>query len=151
MAKKTTGAESCAVCGCPVHRSGEYAKPTVQGRSHATAHHHVAERFFGRSATRRGATRERIFETCPWDSEGKASVFCFECHEELLHNPVLLPDDVARFAALVRAAGLAETEKPGDRTKLAGRIKLLHDVIDGGLRALESRSAATPRRVSDAG
>jgi hypothetical protein len=42
-------AETCAICGCEIHRNGDYAKPTVKGRSHATRYHFVAERFYGRS------------------------------------------------------------------------------------------------------
>src|SRR5438874_2904736 len=26
--------ETCAICGCQLHRTGEYAQPTVLGRSH---------------------------------------------------------------------------------------------------------------------
>jgi hypothetical protein len=66
-----------------LHRSGEYAKPTVKGRSHATEHHYVAERFFGRSKNRRGEKREPIFKKCPWRVEGKAVIFCYECQERL--------------------------------------------------------------------
>jgi hypothetical protein len=33
--------EHCAICGCLLNRSGEYATPTKQGRSHATEHHFV--------------------------------------------------------------------------------------------------------------
>jgi hypothetical protein len=107
---------TCSICGCSVHRSGDYAKPSVKGRSHRTAHHHVAERFFGRSKTRRGPARDAVFAVCPWGYEGRSSVFCYECHEELLHNPVLLPADVERFAALVRQASLDEDERPRDVT-----------------------------------
>src|SRR5258708_4512908 len=121
--------ESCALCGCRLHRRGEYGKPTTEGRSHATAHHHVAERFFGRSASRRGEKRERIFDTCPWGMEGGVSVLCFECHEELLHIPIFLPDGVPRFARLVRRRSLNETQKPLDRKLLGARIQLLHEVI----------------------
>jgi hypothetical protein len=28
--------------------------------------------------------------------EGESDVFCYECHEVLLLNPLLLPEDVAR-------------------------------------------------------
>ena len=35
-----------------LHRDGDYAKPNIKGRSHATKHHYVAERFFGRSSNR---------------------------------------------------------------------------------------------------
>ena len=60
---------NCVICGCRIHREGEYAKPTIKGRSHATRHHYVAERFFGRSATRKGEPREPIFKNCPWGLE----------------------------------------------------------------------------------
>ena len=132
--------EHCAICGCPVHRSGDYAKPTILGRSHATEHHFVAERFFGRSKNRPGEQRERIFQICPWGLEQKAAIYCYECHEELLHNPVLTPVDVDRFAALVRARGLAEREKAGDRALIAGRIQLFQEVISAGLATLTTPS-----------
>src|SRR5271156_2269373 len=103
--------EACAICGCPLNRSGNYARPTVEGRSHATKHHFVAERFFGRSSNRKGKKIEGIFESCPWGHEGKSETFCYECHEELLHNPVLLPQDIVRFAKLVRVRDLCEELK----------------------------------------
>jgi hypothetical protein len=120
--------ERCAICDCILHRTaGTYARPTVEGRSHATKHHFVAERFFGRSSNRRGTVTEGVFTSCPWGHEGETAVFCYECHEELLHNPVLLPQDIAVFAALVREAGLAELHKSSDRSKLGGRVRLLHE------------------------
>ena len=133
------------MCGCALHRTaGSYALPSVQGRSHATKHHCVAERFFGRSKTRRGQ-RERIFETCPWGVEGVTLVFCYECHEELLHNPVFLPKDIERLARLCRKRGYGEEVKTDGRDRLAGRIIVLHEVIDAGLSALEaSRGAPSP-------
>src|SRR4051812_41072416 len=94
-------AEKCAICGCFVHRNGEYAQPTIKGRSHATEHHYVAERFFGRSNNRRGTQRSPLFSTCPWGLEAQCDVFCYECHEEVLHNPVLTPEDIRMFAELV--------------------------------------------------
>lgn len=129
--------ERCAICNCRLHRTrGTYARPTVEGRSHATRHHFVAERFFGRSANRRGTQHEGIFEVCPWDHEKKGDVFCYECHELLLHNPVMLPAEVKLFAELVRERGLDETNKTADRSKIAGRVELFQEVIARGLRAL---------------
>jgi hypothetical protein len=116
-----------------LHRDGGYARPTVLGRSHATSHHYVAERFFGRSANRRGTRREAIFGSCPWGHEGEVVVFCYECHEELIHNPVILPEDIRRFAQLVRSRGLSEQSKPEDRSLIAGRIRLLQEVIAKGI------------------
>jgi hypothetical protein len=129
--------ERCAICNCVLHRKqGTYARPTVEGRSHATKHHFVAERFFGRSVNRKGTIAEGVFDICPWGYEKKTAIFCYECHEELLHNPVLLPKDVDIFAEIVKKRGLSEETKPGDRTKIAGRIKLLHEIIANGLLVL---------------
>src|ERR1035438_1685287 len=92
--------ERCSFCNCILHRTaGKYALPTVEGRPHATKHHLVAERFLGRSSNRRGTKTEGIFERCPWNQEGAT-------HEELLHNPVFLAEDVQVFAELVKARGL---------------------------------------------
>jgi hypothetical protein len=47
--------ERCAICGCELHRTRDtYARPTPEGRSHASVHHFVPERFFGRSRRPRG-------------------------------------------------------------------------------------------------
>jgi hypothetical protein len=128
--------ERCAICNCILHRTaGKYARPTVEGRSHATRHHFVAERLFGRSSNRRGTKAEGIFEVCPWGAEGKWAVFCYECHEELLHNPVLLPADIQEFAKLVHLRGLSEELKPTDRSRIAGRVLLLQEIISLGIKA----------------
>lgn len=144
-----TSAERCALCNCLLtRRPGTYATPTVEGRSHATAHHYVAERFYGRSANRRGTQREPMFAECPWDVEGQSAVFCYECHELLLHNPVLLPEDVAAFATLVRDHGLDEDQKPQTAELIAGRVRLFHDVIRAGLAALAQEGQSVERETS---
>lgn len=129
--------EHCSICDCELHRTrNTYAQPTVLGRSHATEHHYVAERFFGRSANRPGTVRDPIFDACPWGFEGRTAVFCYECHEDLLHNPVLLPRDLRALADLVRSRDLSEEQKADDRSKLSGRIQLFHEVIAAGLEAM---------------
>jgi len=133
--------ERCAICGCQLHRTKDtYARPTVEGRSHATKHHYVAERFFGRSTNRRGTKTEGMFPSCPWSHEGESVVFCYECHEELVHNPVLLPEDIARFAELVKQRGLSEEMKTESREPIAGRVALFHEVIARGLATLSNAS-----------
>ena len=74
--------------------------------------------------------------------EGRSAVYCYECHEELLHNPVFTEQDIKLFAELVEAHGLNEDEKPETRDKLAGRIRLFHQVIHTGLQALAARTRA---------
>jgi hypothetical protein len=138
-------AEICAICGCQLSRQpNSYARPTIEGRSGASKHHFVPERFFGRSGNRRGTKTAGIFVSCPWGHEGKVGLFCYECHEELLHNPVLLPDDISLLADLVRIRGLSEESKSEDRTKIAGRITLFHEVIARGLRAVRQDIAGRP-------
>ena len=130
--------EKCAICGCNLHRAkNTYALPTPQGRSHASRHHFVAERFFGRSKNRSVTQRSRVFKKCPWNVEGKTAIFCYDCHEELLHNPVFLQEDIDRLAALVQKRGLNENQKTTSKDKIAGRIKLLHKIIQLGLEKLE--------------
>jgi hypothetical protein len=128
--------ERCGICGCRLHRGGGYAVPTTEGRSHATKHHYIAERFFGRSTNRKHENRDRLFESCPWNLEGQSGLFCYECHEVLLHNPVFTKADIERFAALVQRCGLNEDEKTASRERLAGRIQLLHKIIAAGLKSL---------------
>ena len=142
MSKK----ETCAICGCALSRkAGTYATPDVAGWSHATRHHFVAERFFGRSGNRKNSKREPIFKTCPWNAEHESGLFCYECHEELLHNPVLLKQDIQQFSHLVAARGLAEERKSGNRDLLGQRIRLFHAVIVAGLAALEHTQKNTER------
>ncbi len=79
-------------------------------------------------------------------------MFCYECHEELIHNPVLLPEDIARFAALVRQRGLSEEMKTESRELIAGRVALFHEVIARGLASLLQEGAspmATPSINAD--
>ena len=120
-----------------LHRDGDYAKPNIKGRSHATKHHYVAERFFGRSSNRRGEQRDPIFKSCPWHHEGETAVYCYECHEELLHNPVLLPEDVQLFKKLVQRHNLSEDVKTESKELLGKRISLFHEAISLGLKELE--------------
>src|SRR4030042_5023551 len=132
--------ERCAICGCELHTTqGTYARPTLEGRSHASKHHFVAERFFGRSNNRRGTQRDKVFEECPWGVEGQTAVFCYDCHEELLHNPVFLPVDIARLADLVKQRRLDEDIKTESKDKIAGRIKLFHEIIQRGLKELKKK------------
>lgn len=143
--------ERCGVCGCPLYRGRDaYANETLQGRRHATKHHYVAERFFGRSANRRGTVLTPVFRVCPWKLEGQSGIFCYECHELLIHNPAFLPGDVAAFAELVSARWLSERRsKPNHRRKIAGRIQLLQEVITRGLQSIREETHANSRPLNN--
>jgi len=128
--------EHCGICGCLLHHRGDYAKPTAKGRSHATKHHYVAERFFGRSKNRPNTIREPIFLKYPYNIEKRYVLYCYECHEELIHNPVLLPDDIKRLNELMRIRGLTEKTKNYSRKKIAERIMLFHEALHLGIKNL---------------
>lgn len=128
----------CAICGCVINRGSEYATATIKGRSHVTKHHNVAVRFF-HAEDRAGNPKKPIFIVDSWALEGHTTEFCYECHEELLHNPVFLPDDILGFSELVRLRKLNETEKKESKKELAGRIKLLHEVLETGIKVLLSK------------
>jgi len=131
---KKNNKEYCSICGCELHREkNTYARPNPKGRSHATEHHYVPERFFGRSTNRKGTQRTPIFEKCPWKLEKTTDVFCYDCHEELLHNPVLLPKDIEKLALLVKLKKYSEKGKTNSKNELAGRIKLLQEIIQKGI------------------
>lgn len=133
--------EKCAICGCQLHRTkNTYARPTPEGRSHASKHHYVPERFFGRSKNRGSTQRKKIFKKCPWKHEGKTAVFCYDCHEELIHNPVLLPADIKDLADLVKARGLSEDKKHESHEQIAGRIKLFNEIIKAGLKQVQKKA-----------
>ena len=73
-AKKQT-VERCALCDCILHRGRDYAADTPSGRAHATRHHFVAERFFGRSANRRAHNAHRYSAAARGASSARR--FCF--------------------------------------------------------------------------
>lgn len=138
---KPTKQERCAICNCKLNRSGKYGLANTESRAHASKHHYVAERFFGRSANRRGTLRDAVFGEDDWKLAKKTTIYCYECHELLLHNPVLLDQDVENFAQLVKERHLHEDDKPENRTLLASRIKLLNEVIRAGLTELKQRES----------
>jgi hypothetical protein len=79
---------------------------------------------------------------CPWGPEKQATVYCYECHEALIHNPVLLPGEVQAFAELVKIRGLNEDDKPSEKDKIARRVMLLHEVLATGLFTLNLLEAS---------
>ena len=131
----------CAICGCELNRKSKvYGEDNQDGRSHASEHHYVAKRFFGHSKTSKGKLpRKPIFNSknCPpqWEDK-KVGILCYDCHEELLHNPVFLASDIKQFAKLVELMNLNENDKPKSKDKIKGRIVLLHEVIEKGIKAI---------------
>jgi len=123
----------CGLCGCVIHNNGGYAEPTVAGRSHRTKHHYVAERFFGRSNNRRGEIREGIFSDTELDIKPKIGEYCYDCHEELLHNPIILKTEMDKLSEIFKIIGANEDVKTESKDKLKQRIVTLKEVIRKGI------------------
>lgn len=138
--------DNCEICKCPLtqHKKNTYGKDTTDGRSYKSKHHYVAKRFLGNSKNRRGTRRSKIFEPKIWSQEiGKVKFYvylCYDCHEELLHNPVLLPEDIEKLSSIVKKKELNQKDKPRDKRKIAGRIKLFHEIIKKGLEQISQES-----------
>ena len=129
-------AQRCAICGCQLCSiKNVYGKPTIEGRSHRTRHHLVAERFFGRYSNK-NKNPNPIFKDCPWNHSGSVITACYDCHEHLLHNPVFTQEDILQFAQLVKRRNLNESTKTKEVEKIGGRIKLLNEIIKAGLAKL---------------
>jgi hypothetical protein len=129
----------CSICGCQIHRGGnDYAKPDTNGRSHATSHHCVAKRFFYHE--------NQIFDKNEYITQQDILELCYECHEELLHNPIFFRIDIERFAQLARLNHFNEKRKSNNRKKIAGRIRLLHEVIEQGIKTLLEQKNTKPGR-----
>lgn len=82
-----------------------------------------------------------MLDQCPWGHEGETGVFCSDCHEELLHNPILLPNDIERFSKIVEARAIGENAKEESFGKIAERVKLFHEIIEKGLKEIENEVA----------
>jgi hypothetical protein len=107
-------------------------------------HHFVAKRFLG-GKNRRGTRRSKIFGPKIWCQEigkGKTYVYlCYDCHEELLHNPVLFPEDIKKLSNIVKKRRMREKNKlPHNKEKIAKRIKLFHEIIRIGLEQISKES-----------
>ena len=133
--------EDCEICGCRVTRGPGYGEANSVGRSHASRHHLIPQRFLGGPGAGRTEDRSPLFSHSPWGHEDDCAVLCYDCHEELLHNPVLLHEQIETLAALCRLRGCNETDKTEDRSPLAARVQLLHEAIALGLEELLKRES----------
>jgi hypothetical protein len=71
-----------------------------------------------------------------------------------VHNPVILPEDIQRYARLIALRGFAEQTKNEGRSLIGGRIRLLQEVIAKGIEVLlaaEEEKAAANKAVNPCG
>ena len=51
----------------------------------------------------------------------------------MIHNPILLPEDIKKLAEIVKRKKLNENTKPGHRKKIGQRIRLFQEIISIGI------------------
>ncbi|MCF8070330.1 MAG: hypothetical protein K9L30_17245 [Desulfobacterales bacterium] len=75
------------------------------------------------------------------DTKEKLPFFAMNAMRNYCTTQVIMPEDLEVFSNLVKSRCLDEEVKSEDRSKLGGRVKLLHEIISQGLKAVESKSS----------
>ena len=104
----------CVLCGIEF-TTGAYA--TESGRYNKSEHHLFPTRFKKYGISQRSLAKKLNVETRDFDSVH----LCYECHEELLHNPVFTSKMIKGLSHLMRGKDLE------------GRVITLSRVIELGI------------------
>ena len=99
MEKETT--DHCMLCGIEF-TSGAYA--TENGRYNRSEHHLFPTRFEKYHISQRSLAKKLNVESQDFDSVH----LCYECHEELLHNPVFTTKMIKELSHLMRGKSLED-------------------------------------------
>ena len=99
MKKETT--DHCMLCGIEF-TSGAYA--TENGRYNRSEHHLFPLRFKKYRISQRSLAKKLNVETQDFDSVH----LCYECHEELLHNPVFTTKMIEELSHLMKGKRLED-------------------------------------------
>ena len=113
MGKETT--DHCALCGIEF-TTGAYA--TKNGRFHGSEHHLFPARFKKFHVSQRSLAKKLNIESQDFDSVH----LCYECHEELLHNPVFTTKMIKELSQLMRGMSFED------------KVIVLSRVIELGIR-----------------
>ena len=99
MDEETT--DHCILCGIEF-TTGAYA--TENGRYNRSEHHLFPARFKKYHISQRSLAKKLNLESQDFDSVH----LCYECHEELLHNPVFTTKMIKELSHLMRGKGLED-------------------------------------------
>ena len=94
MDKEAT--DRCVLCGIKFTTGGVYA--TESGRHNRSEHHLFPARFEKFGISQRSLAKKLNVETQDFDSVH----LCYECHEELLHNPVFTTKMIKGLSHLMK-------------------------------------------------
>ena len=94
-------ADHCMLCGIEF-TTGVYA--TENGRYNSSEHHLFPTRFKKYGISQRSLAKKLNVETQDFDSV----YLCYECHEELLHNPVFTTKMIKELGYLMLGRSLED-------------------------------------------
>lgn len=120
--------EHCLICNCELNKSGHYGEDTRVGRAHRSRHHHVPQRFFRRPDL--GVTRTDHLFSSSARGESRDRLGSIATNVTRSCSTIQYSSRGMSRASHVLFAGK-------DWTKIAGRIRLFHAVIEAGLAALD--------------
>lgn len=107
---------ACQLCKTPL-KEGNLGNiyGTGEGLNHLSRHHLFPKRF------KKYYTNDEIQKIFHIDNPSSFRVFCYECHEEILHNIVLNDSMVAGLSTLL------------DGKDKKTKIKIIHEIIKKGI------------------
>ena len=92
----------CMLCGTKFSTKGVYA--TKNGQYNRSEHHLFPARFKKYHISQRSLAKKLNVESRDFDSVH----LCYECHEELLHNPVFTTKMIKELSHLMRGKSLED-------------------------------------------
>jgi len=95
-------ADHCVLCGIKFSTKGVYA--TESGRYNRSEHHLFPTRFKKYRISQRSLAKKLNVGTQDFDSVH----LCYECHEELLHNPVFTTKMIKELSHLMKGKSLED-------------------------------------------
>ncbi|HEY9205431.1 MAG TPA: hypothetical protein VIO58_05870 [Candidatus Methanoperedens sp.] len=106
----------CQLCKTPLKEGNlGYAYGTSEGLTHLSRHHIFPKRL------KKYFTNDEIQKIFHIDNPSSSMVFCYECHEEILHNIILNDSMVAMLSTLL------------DRKDKKTKIKIIHEILKKGI------------------
>ena len=96
-------ADYCMLCGTKFSTKGIYATKTKNGRHHRGEHHLFPARF-EKHFSQRSLAKKLNVETQSLDS----IYLCYDCHEELLQNPVFTTKMIKELSYLMKGKSLED-------------------------------------------
>jgi uncharacterized CHY-type Zn-finger protein len=116
MDKEAT--DHCMLCGIEFPKTGVYAEKTESGQHYRAEHHLIPKRFEKYHISQRSLAKKLNVGT----QDFVPVYLCYECHEELLQNPVFTTEMIKELSHLIKGKSLED------------KVVILSHVIELGIR-----------------